>query len=59
MSSTNDQKAGLVRLLKRVDFQLLLSFLAILLLVLLSVKLPIDRCGTTDRIDTELLRFAG
>lgn len=58
MSSTNDQKAGVFRLLKRVDFQLLLSFLAILLLVLLFRQIAnwID-AGTTDRIDYELLRL--
>ncbi|MFT3878117.1 MAG: phosphatase PAP2 family protein [Gemmatales bacterium] len=58
MSSTNDQKAGLYRLFNRVDFQLLLSFLAILLFVLLFRQIAnwID-AGTTDRIDYELLRL--
>lgn len=58
MSTANDQTTGAVRLLKRVDFQLLLSFLAILLLVLLFRQIAnwID-AGTTDRIDYELLRL--
>ena len=58
MSSANDQKTGLVHLLKRIDFQLLLSFLAILLLFLLFRQIAnwID-AGATECIDTELLRF--
>jgi len=58
MSSGNDQKAGLFRLFKRIDFQLLLSFLAILLLILLFRQIAnwID-AGATDRIDYELLRL--
>ena len=58
MSSTNHQKAGLFRLLERIDLQLLLSFLAILLLVLLFRQIANwIEAGTTDRIDTELLRL--
>jgi undecaprenyl-diphosphatase len=49
---------GWLRLINRIDFQLLLSFLAILLLVLLFRQIAnwIDS-GTTDRIDYELLRL--
>ncbi|HQR07175.1 MAG TPA: phosphatase PAP2 family protein, partial [Gemmatales bacterium] len=49
---------GWFRLIKRIDFQLLLSFLAILLLVLLFRQIANwINAGTTDRIDYELLRL--
>lgn len=61
---TEDRLAGTsttpswLRLIKRIDFQLLLSLLIILLLVLLFRQIAnwID-AGATDRIDTELLRL--
>ena len=58
MSSSSEQSSIWRRLLKRIDFQLLISFLVILLLILLFRQIAnwID-VGTTDRIDTELLRL--
>ncbi len=58
MTKPGGQSSLGIRFLKRIDFQLLISFLAILLLILLFRQIAnwID-AGTTDRIDFELLRM--
>lgn len=57
-SAVSGTSPGWLHLFHRIDFQLLLSFLAILLLILLFRQIAnwID-AGTTDRIDFELLRL--
>lgn len=58
MVKPDDRASSWFRLIKRIDFQLLVSFLSILLLIVLFRQIAnwID-AGATDRIDAELLRL--